>query len=307
MLRQAHTLVRAFGATGLVALVAFSSSVRAQGPADRVPGLDTAPATVSILQAQQDGLLSIDARGQGDQLVQLSLRNEGSARLNVVLPPGLVAAASSAQPGGGGGFQSMGLGVPTRTPGSFGAFAGQDAPAGFRSMPTDVPVPGIAVAPGETVDVTIPAVCLNFGVATPTPTDRFRLVDVADYTTDLRAQRALRGVATIGTSQKVAQAVAWHTFNGMSFPQLAGPRHRDLAARRRRCCGAGHAQRPLMERGTGLCRLPWTWDTQAVALVAAAWLAFAPRRAIGHRAFCFSTKGEEVSAVMPPFWRHPNR
>ncbi len=226
MLRQAHTLVRAFPAAGLVALLAFSSPARAQGPADRVPGHDSDVATVSILDAQREGRLTIDARGQGDQLVRLSLRNEGDSRLNVVLPPGLVAAAASAQPGGG--FQSMGLGVPTRTPGGFGAFAGQNAPEGFRSMPATASPRGVAIAPGETAEMTVPAVCLNFGLPTPTPSDRFRLVDVAEYTTDARAQRALRGVATIGTSQKVAQAVAWHTFNGLSFPRLAAVAEKPL-------------------------------------------------------------------------------
>jgi hypothetical protein len=221
MLRRAHTLVRACAAAGLVALTTISGGARAQGPADRVPGRDAEVTTVSVLQAQADGRLAVDARGAGDSLVRLALRNQGESRLNVVLPPGLVAAAASGQ-GAGGGFQSMGLGVPTRTPGAFGAFAGAGAPEGFRAMPAEAAPRGIAIAPGETAEVTIPAVCLNFGLPTPTPKDSFRLVDVADYTTDARAQRALRSVTTLGTSQKVAQAVAWHTFNGMTFPQLAG-------------------------------------------------------------------------------------
>jgi hypothetical protein len=248
MLRRAQTLVRACAAAGLVALLTSPGGARAQGPADRVPGRDAEVASVSILRAQADGRLAVDARGQGDSLVRLALRNQGDTRLNVVLPPGLVAAAASAQ--AGGGFQSMGLGVPTRTPGGFGAFAGADAPAGFRSMPAAAtPAAGIAVAPGETVEVAVPAVCLNFGLPTPTPNDAFRLVDVADYTTDARAQRALRGVATIGTSQKVAQAVAWHTFNGLSFPQLAGRAGKVL--NRQELALAGRFCEVLDREGTG--------------------------------------------------------
>ncbi len=46
-------------------------------------------------------------------------------------------------------------------------------------------------------------------------------MDVAEYTPDARAQKALRSLATLGTSRKVAQAVAWNVFNEMTFPQLA--------------------------------------------------------------------------------------
>ena len=38
---------------------------------------------------------------------------------------------------------------------------------------------------------------------------------------DIRVRKALKSLATLGTSQGVAQAVMWHVCNGMSYDQLA--------------------------------------------------------------------------------------
>jgi hypothetical protein len=172
--------------------------------------------SVRILDAQKAGLVQVEARGQGEDHVQVRIHNSTDRRLRVVLPAGLVAAAAASQ-----GFQSMGLGTPTRTAGSFGGGAGGGT--GFRSVPADggPSDAGIAVPAGKDVTVSLPSVCLNFGIPTPTPRDRFVLMDVDDYTPDARARKALRSLAALGTSQKVAQAVAWHVFNGMTLNQLA--------------------------------------------------------------------------------------
>jgi hypothetical protein len=180
---------------------------------------------VSILDAQRDGQLDVVARGQGPDRVRFTISNRSPSRLRVVLPPGLVAAA-----GVGQGFQSMGLGLPTDQPGRFGR-TGRLAAAnpGFRSVAVqdgeaDADTesgPVLAIPPGQTIELTVPSVCLNFGAPTPTPAHIFTLMDVDDYTSDPRARKALRSLAVLGTSQGVAQCVAWHVFNGMSWPRVA--------------------------------------------------------------------------------------
>lgn len=181
--------------------------------------------TVSILDAQKSGDLQVDLRGAGDDRVKFKLQNKSDHRLNVVVPPGLVASSSAAQGGlGGGGFQSMGLGAPTDQPGKFGRYVKKlpSAEAGFRSVDISAPEPeGIAVPSGQTVELYVPSVCLNFGVPTPKSHNVFTLMTVEDYTPDARAQKALRSLASLGTSQGVAQAVAWHVFNGMTYLQMA--------------------------------------------------------------------------------------
>ncbi|MDB5349789.1 MAG: hypothetical protein JWN86_1036 [Planctomycetota bacterium] len=172
--------------------------------------------TVQILDATKAGELAVTVRGAGDDHVKFTIQNKSARRLNVVIPPGLVAASSAGQ-----GFQSMGLGVPTSNPGGFGAFrSGRDG-QGFRSIPAVAPsLDGIGVSPGQTIELPVPSVCLNFGLPTPTAKNVFELVDVETFTPDVRVRKALKSLATLGTSQGVAQATMWNVCNGMSFGQI---------------------------------------------------------------------------------------
>ncbi len=208
-----------------LALVTLAPALRGGEPADPLPGPETNAAIVSLLPASQQGQLQVEARGQGDQQVRIAVRNTTNRRLNVVFPPGLVAAA-----GVGQGFQSMGLGAPTRNATSFGASPGGSTGEGFQSLPATAPAksPALALGAGQTLDLTVPAVCLNFGLPTPTPNEVFQLMDVDEYTPDVRARKALRSLFTLGTSQKVAQAVAWNVFNNMSFPAMTARASRIL-------------------------------------------------------------------------------
>ncbi len=118
----------------------------------------------------------------------------------------------------------MGLGSVSNRIGSFGAFA-SIAPtesSSFRSVAThaDVADRRVAVPAGQSVELTVVSVCLNFGARTPNLRDKFELVDVDQYTSDPRARRALRSLATFGTSHGVAQAVAWRVYNDVSFEAM---------------------------------------------------------------------------------------
>ena len=227
MLSRHLRRVRAWWASGFLLAALTGAGALADEPKGSVPGPEDAPETVEILKARDAGDLAVTVRGQGEDHVKFRVVNKSGRRLNVILPPGLVAASSAGQAAGGaagGGFQSMGLGTPTRYNGSFGQFRGgdSDVQAGFRSLAPKPEAPeGIAVGAGQTAEFSLPSVCLNFGIPTPTPKDEFRLMDVNEYTPDLRVRKALRSLSTLGTSQVVAQAVMWNVANGMSFPQLA--------------------------------------------------------------------------------------
>lgn len=205
-------------AAGLASCTILGGAALAAEPPEPTPGADAGAETVGILVARDAGLLALDVRGQGDQAVRVALHNTSPRRLNVVLPPGLVASAGVRQ-----GFQSMGLGVPTDRTGSFGQFRGGATSLGFRSIPVaDAhPQEAVTVPPGQTVELAVPAVCLNFGLPTPTSRDAFRLMVVEDYSDNPRVRTALRSLATLGTSQGVAQAVMWHVCNGVTATQLA--------------------------------------------------------------------------------------
>jgi hypothetical protein len=191
-------------------------------PQEPIPGADAQAETVKVLDAEKAGTLAVEVRGDGQYRVRVSLKNTSARRLNVVLPPGLVASSSVGQAGaggGGGGFQSMGLGAATNRSGGFGQFVGGRSEASFQSVAPSDPN-GFVVPAGQKVDLEIPAVCLNFGIPTPTPRDKFRLMDVDDYSRDPRVRKALKTLATHGTSHGTAQAAMWRVCNNVPFEQM---------------------------------------------------------------------------------------
>jgi hypothetical protein len=228
MLWRHLCLVRAWSAAGLTggllllgAHQAAAQTSPAVDPESSAPPAAIVTETVDLLKASQSGELSVVARGQGQDRVRLSIRNASAKRLNVVLPPGLVASSAAAQ-GRGGGLQNMGLGSFSNRPGSFGEFRVAARPEGLRSVPVAGVdrAPGITVPSGETIDVTVPAVCLNYGIPSPTPRDTLSLQDVDDHSTDPRVRKALRSLAVLGTSQGVAQAAMWRVCNDLPFETM---------------------------------------------------------------------------------------
>ncbi|MBV8231812.1 MAG: hypothetical protein JO329_17655 [Planctomycetaceae bacterium] len=217
MLWRPLCLARAWSAAGLLTCSMLVTSAPAE-PSEPAPPADAVTEIVQVLKAGAAGDLNLDVRGQGRDRVRVAIRNTSVKRLNVVLPPGLVAASAIGQARPGGGFQSMGLGSISNPPGAFGEFQDRPRGTGFQSVaPDDVGVNTVIVPAGQTVEMSVPAVCLNFGLPTPTSRDRFELVDVDDYTRDPRARKALRTLATTGTSHGVAQAAAWRVFNHVPF------------------------------------------------------------------------------------------
>jgi hypothetical protein len=231
MLGRQLCLVRAGLAAGLassiILMVGATARGQSAGPTDPEPS--SAPAglqteTVDLLGGRNAGDLDVVARGHGQDRVKLSIRNRSSHRLNVIIPPGLVASSAVGQPGGAGGrLQSIGLGSVSNREGAFGEFRTTASAGGLQSVGTGKEAISnqVAVPVGETVDLTIPGVCLNYGLPAPTPRNTFRLVDVSEYTTNARVRKALRSLATYGTSHGVAQAVMWNVCNDLPFELMA--------------------------------------------------------------------------------------
>src|SRR4051812_35128626 len=127
MLWRRLCLARAWSAAGFLSCSLFAASAFAE-PEEPAPSGGSVTETVRVLDARRAGDVALEVRGQGQDRVKIAIRNTSSKRLNVVLPPGLVASSAVGQGragGGGGGFQSMGLGTPTNRPGGFGQFRTQ--------------------------------------------------------------------------------------------------------------------------------------------------------------------------------------
>ena len=186
MLWRHLCLVRAWSAAGLLSgmMLLGGSAATAQSPAPApaaaraepsAPPAEVTTETVDLLQAGKAGDLTVAARGQGQDKVRMTLRNTTERRLNVIVPPGLVAASKVAQAGGGGGgrggLQSIGLGSVANREGAFGEFQA-DAPAGgLRSIPTtgEPRSRSVAVPAGETVDAHDPRRLPQLRPARPDP------------------------------------------------------------------------------------------------------------------------------------------
>jgi hypothetical protein len=229
MLWRRNWLVRLWSAVCLLSGVLIMGSSLGTAQASRPddperisPPDNVATETVDLLKASKTGDLSVVARGQGQDRIRLTIRNTSSKRLSVVLPAGLVASAAAGQ-GQGRGFQSMGLGMFSNRPGSFGQFRSAGGDEGLQSVAIDNSslIPSMTVPAGESMDVSVTAVCLNFGLPTPTARDRFNLVDVDEYSTNSRVRKSLRSLCLLGTSQGVAQAVMWRVCNGLTFEAMS--------------------------------------------------------------------------------------
>ena len=221
MLWRSLSLVRAWSAAGLISLTTLGLSLAGE-PTEPTPGSDAPSATVRVLDGQKSGDLTVEARGRGQSQVHLTIRNTSKRRLNVILPPGLVASSAVGQgAGAGGGIQSMGLGSADNRPGGFGKFAAAGPGVGFRSMPaSETASAGVAVAAGQSAEIDLPAVCLNFGLPSPSAKDKMTLMDVDDYSRDGRVRVALRTLALLGTSQGTAQAAMWRVCNNVPFETM---------------------------------------------------------------------------------------
>ena len=226
MLWRHRCLVRALSAAGLLIGSTWGVAALAE-PEEPAPGPEVTSSTVDILQAQREGQVAVRVRGQGSDQIRVAIHNTTPGRLNIVLPPGLVGAITTGQGGraGGGGGQSIGISPPTNRVGAFGQFRAAPGEAGFRTVAVAgdeaTGAGAVAVPAGKTIDLTLPGVCLNFGLRTPTAADEFQLMDVEQYSADPRVRKALRSLSTLGTAQAVAQAAMWRVCNGVPFEVMA--------------------------------------------------------------------------------------
>ena len=192
----------------LRALRAASSSLvgataRAQAPAAAGSEPSAAPAglateTVDLLGGRNAGDLDVVARGHGQDRVQLSIRNRSSHRLNVVIPPGLVASSAVGQPGGAGWRAApehrARLGLQSR--GGLRRISRDDPAGGLQSVGTsnEAIANQVAVPVGETVELDDSRRLPQLRPSQPRlPRNTFRLVDVNEYT--------LEPPSSAGTSQ----------------------------------------------------------------------------------------------------------
>lgn len=74
---------------------------------------------------------------------------------------------------------------------------------------------------GKTRTFRVTTVCLEHGKAEPSSRRPYKLVSLETFSADPRLESVLSGLGNGQVSQKVAQAVAWHVANGLTWDRLA--------------------------------------------------------------------------------------
>lgn len=122
----------------------------------------------------------------------------------------------------GGGFnQNLGNGMGAGN--GFGAGRGNFQGAGMGNLGNQNfgRAGFFRVEPGKSRKIQADMVCLEYGKQDPNPRLRYAIVPLHKVTSDPAVEQLCKQLAEGRLSQNVAQAIAWHQANGLSWEQLA--------------------------------------------------------------------------------------
>lgn len=180
-----------------IATVCMVSSASAVEPTKRA----------DVLSLLNDGSLTSELTADGAYKLTVRLQNQTDQSLRVEFPTGLVADGFAQNP------------VLAQFPGG-GPGGGQPGGGGSQGLGF-IESREVSVVSGESVDIAIKTVCLNFGVPEPKRSTMLFLKSVDEYTPDGDVQAVLTDVASRQFETPIAQAILWHTCDKMSWNQLA--------------------------------------------------------------------------------------
>ncbi len=202
-----------------------SLAARAEEPTAK-PAPKPAPIPgVSLLDALQAGAVAVDTEGTGDGRMAITVANQTSRKLRVILPPGLVASGATGQFGGMGGMGGGGMGgsMGGGMGGGGGMMGGMGG--GFRSVPpTDLP--DATLKPGQTRRLLTRVVSLNppatdGGVLMPQAGEKLVIGDITQISIDPRIRKALCRLAADKAPETVAQLVLWNVAGRLDWGLIA--------------------------------------------------------------------------------------
>lgn len=120
--------------------------------------------------------------------------------------------------GGGGAPQALGMGFPGGGNPGGGLFG---APGGVMNVP-----------PGKVLKIKRASVCLEYGKPEPGPRIPYKIAPLLTVSDDPALAELLTVLAYDELDQRVAQIIAWHFANGMSWEDIAGLTIKHITGRR---------------------------------------------------------------------------
>jgi hypothetical protein len=131
---------------------------------------------------------------------------------------GLLGGGGGGGGGAGGAPQALGMGFPGGGNPGGGLFGG---PGGVMNVP-----------PGKVLKIKRASVCLEYGKPEPGPRVPYKIAPLATVSDDPALAELLTVLAHDELDQRVAQIIAWHFANGMSWEEIAGLTIKHITGRR---------------------------------------------------------------------------
>ncbi len=202
----------------LVAFAAVSQAGRPVIPAQKaIEGVPVVPLFEMMEADQLDVKLVHKDEASGNVFVE----NKSGKPLNVQMPEAFVGVHVLNQ----GFFDNQNQNSQSSGQGQGGQTTGGGASSNSQSGPI------FSVPPGKVVRIPVKTVCLEHGRPTPASRMEYRIFQVDRFSRDPALFELLTSVADGKTSQKVAQAAAWHMASDKSWKQLAAMKFRRLGGR----------------------------------------------------------------------------
>lgn len=188
--------------------------------------------SASAEESDTSGIALFDAIDQGDVKVQfiamnarqanVLIRNESDRPLTLKMPKAIAAVPVLGQfgqnqnlnqnAGGGGTNQGVGGGFDMRNGRGAGNQQGFQNGQGFGIM---------RIPPGKVRKLKATTVCLEHGKPDPIPRVAYRMIPLETFTDDPIILELCQKLGAGHIPQKIAQAIAWHQANDLSWTQLA--------------------------------------------------------------------------------------
>jgi hypothetical protein len=195
----------------------------------RKPTFDPAVPVVELFDGLDRGMIDVTLIAKNPHDANLFVTNKSSQPISVQIPDAVAAVHVLKQlaplTGNGGpataNGNAFGLGN--------GNQAGPGQPIGGGAKGNGKNGPLFSIPVDKTVQLPLKTVCLAFGQPDPQPKMQYRLVKLEDVTRDPALQETLRRLAAGKIEEPVAQAVAWHLADELSWKTLAEQRTGQIA------------------------------------------------------------------------------
>jgi hypothetical protein len=220
--------VARFVLSGLLVVGSAAQSFAAENATDSTRPLklgqyNPAHNSVELFEAMKDGRLEVRMIPKDVAGGNVLITNKTDQPLNIKLPDSFAGVHVLAQYGGGGGAGSAG-GIGQGAGGAFGGGGGGGGGMGGGGGGAGGAGGGgnfFNVAPEKIGKVPYTSVCLEHGKPDPKSTMKYEVRPLDSFTTNPKVRETLALLGRGAISQRVAQVVAWHANNEMSWETLA--------------------------------------------------------------------------------------